>query len=76
LLEAGPGYIQFREVKLHIVLFSGAFLEICCKIVEEAEYKARQSLSLIQVPMLTLLVEMLQLKRSSLLYQPLEPCGS
>ena len=43
--EAGPEYIQFREVKLHIVLFSQAFLEICCKIVKEAEYKARQSFS-------------------------------
>lgn len=40
LLEAGPEYIRFAEVKLHIVLFSHAFVGIRSKILWEAEYKA------------------------------------
>lgn len=73
MLEAGPEYLQFREVKLHIVFFSQAFLEICCKIVKKAEYKARQTFSPTQVPTLMFLIETQHLKRCLLLYQPLEP---
>lgn len=40
--------LHFGEAKLHIAWFLRYFLEICCKLVKEADHNAGQSFSLVQ----------------------------